>query len=178
MSWNGATEVSRWALEGAQVGDGKKTLIWEPAGEMAKQGFESGIELARDYDVYRLTALTATAEPLGVWIVRPDGLVTPIPYPPPPSHTTTIHFLVTVGIIFSFFTASTLLLHRRKARLSFTPLGPLLPRFSRVREGVPRWARFWDARREERRYPDGGEEEREQEMRLLERDRESGSGPS
>ncbi|KAJ4388831.1 hypothetical protein N0V93_006292 [Gnomoniopsis smithogilvyi] len=41
VSWNGATEVSRWKLYGGRNGAEKDKLIWQPITENLKDGFET-----------------------------------------------------------------------------------------------------------------------------------------
>ena len=63
VSWNGATEVAKWVLEGAdEVGDKR----WETIEELAKEGFETTFSIMSDAPTYvRVKGLDSRGKVLG-----------------------------------------------------------------------------------------------------------------
>ncbi|KAK4541627.1 hypothetical protein LTR36_007771 [Oleoguttula mirabilis] len=62
VSWNGATEVAWWVLQGALVSGDVQTETYEEVDILAKDGFECSFELpspAQTYTSYRVAALDA-----------------------------------------------------------------------------------------------------------------------
>ena len=76
VTWNGATELRHWRLEG-RSDISANTESWELVSQFARAGFESNVTLGDEpYDMFRLTALDAYMETLGCWSVQLDGTVT------------------------------------------------------------------------------------------------------
>ncbi|MGP3972306.1 arylsulfotransferase family protein [Streptomyces sp. 6N223] len=67
VSWNGATEVDGWRVE---AGPSQEELT--PLGVTPKTGFETAAEVfaPEDADVFRVTALDATGDPLGSGVLN------------------------------------------------------------------------------------------------------------
>lgn len=64
VSWNGATEVDRWVLQGADW-DGVSRGLYEDLDVQAKQGFEAGFGMMDDYPQYvRIAAVDKNGEVL------------------------------------------------------------------------------------------------------------------
>lgn len=75
VSWNGATELKYWVLDGTNaLGSGAND--WDMIGQTQRFGFESNMTVQESlYRMYRLTALDANQKSLGVWIVYSAGEV-------------------------------------------------------------------------------------------------------
>jgi len=70
VTWNGATELRHWRLEG------RTDANWELVSQFARAGFESNVTIGDEpYDMFRLTALDINMEILGCWRVHLDGSV-------------------------------------------------------------------------------------------------------
>ncbi|KUI53584.1 hypothetical protein VP1G_00882 [Cytospora mali] len=69
VSWNGATEVDRWVLQGADW-DGVSQEVYEDLDIQTKDGFEMGFDISDDYPQYvRVTALDKNGDILKHTIV-------------------------------------------------------------------------------------------------------------
>ena len=76
VSWNGATEVSSWLLEGS-TGVGGRESDWVRIIAFKRTGFESDAEVDESaWKAYRLTAKCERGKTLGVWLVYSAGEVT------------------------------------------------------------------------------------------------------
>ena len=81
LSWNGATELKQWILEGTNS-LGTSANDWDMLGHIPRTGFESNMTVQEDiYRIFRLTAMDKDQKMLGMWIVYSGGEVKPIPYP-------------------------------------------------------------------------------------------------
>lgn len=74
-SWNGATEVRSWKLEGKRIDSAMGR--WTGLGQFEKNGFETEVALGSIelYEAFRLTALDRKERPLGAWVVMEDGSI-------------------------------------------------------------------------------------------------------
>lgn len=90
VSWNGATEVKKWVLEGmdANAGVGAWGHEWESIATFAKVGFETNFSLpVTKYSGFRLMALDSNDATLGAWRYSPSGVGEKIKLAPfPPRH--------------------------------------------------------------------------------------------
>lgn len=74
VSWNGATELRQWRLEGSNDVSGDADA-WKHVSQIEKQGFESNITVdADEYMGFRLTALDKNEESLGMWALNSTGI--------------------------------------------------------------------------------------------------------
>ncbi|KAJ6445423.1 arylsulfotransferase protein [Purpureocillium lavendulum] len=65
-SWNGATEVAEWVLQGATAEDGNTTTNWRALETVPKDGFETDFVLAADHPKYlRAVAMDGKGNALG-----------------------------------------------------------------------------------------------------------------
>lgn len=73
VSWNGATEVREWVLEGTnELGDQREDF--KMIEKFERQGFESSVAVDnKAYGLYRLTALDKNGMSLGAWAVFSSG---------------------------------------------------------------------------------------------------------
>jgi len=75
VSWNGATEVRQWRLEGSNDVSGDSDA-WKRVSQIERQGFESNITVdAEKYMSFRLTALDKHEESLGMWSLNTTGIM-------------------------------------------------------------------------------------------------------
>lgn len=73
VSWNGATEVRSWKLDGRKL----PRNSWSSLGTYAKDDFEVAMKLQKSkFPDYRITAIDGHGSPLGAWFVHKDGRLT------------------------------------------------------------------------------------------------------
>jgi len=77
ISWNGATEVKTWVVEGRSSGSGRMSGRYTMIGRFNHEGFETGIPMMqkKDFHEFRVTALDVAENPLGIWVVGKDASV-------------------------------------------------------------------------------------------------------
>lgn len=122
LSWNGATELKQWILEGTNA-LGTAASDWDMLGHIPRTGFESNMTLQEDlYRIYRLTALDKTQKMLGMWIVYSGGEVKSIPYPE--ASTSRSVALVLFGAMLSL---GTIAIFSRKAEIRHRLAGYIKP---------------------------------------------------
>jgi len=74
VSWNGATEVRQWRLEGSNDVSGEDDA-WRRVSQIERQGFESNVAMdAEKYMGFRLSALDKNEESLGMWALNATGI--------------------------------------------------------------------------------------------------------
>lgn len=75
FSWNGATEVRSWLVQGRGA-HGSAANAWEHIGTFERVGFETAVELGdASFGLYRLTAFDERGARLRAFHVHPDGMV-------------------------------------------------------------------------------------------------------
>lgn len=73
VSWNGATELRTWMLEGA-TGLGGSERDWMVVAAFPRSGFESNVTVDDEaFKMFRLTAYDRHSKTLGVWLVFSAG---------------------------------------------------------------------------------------------------------
>lgn len=74
VSWNGATEIRSWLLEGSR--GGSKESDWKDITEFPRTGFESDAEVDdAAWKLFRMIAKDGRGKTLGVWLVYSAGEV-------------------------------------------------------------------------------------------------------
>lgn len=74
VSWNGATELRSWSLEGSK--GGSKESDWKDIIDFPRTGFESDAQVDdAAWKVFRMTAKDGRGKTLGVWLVYSAGEV-------------------------------------------------------------------------------------------------------
>lgn len=72
VSWNGATELRGWRLDGKTRG----SHSWEDLGVRNRLGFETTLSLrGKAYSALQLTALDADSNAISAWIIQDDGKI-------------------------------------------------------------------------------------------------------
>jgi len=77
ISWNGATEVKTWIVEGRSSSSARIDGSHAMVGRFHHEGFEITVPLQqkKDFREFRLTALDMAGKPLEIWLVGRDGSV-------------------------------------------------------------------------------------------------------
>lgn len=110
VSWNGATEVRTWKLQGRSVANPQALKSdWRDVGSCDWQGFESSMKVETDttepqaHLSYRLSASDGQNKTLGIWEVQTDGTVTVhAPREPSASNTAGYAFVAFASAVIGF----------------------------------------------------------------------------